>query len=65
MNGEKLAPIAKRILVDDVARQKDYYGKDYRAQRVVSKNKFALAIARIAIRGKDPKACDAFRVALV
>jgi len=52
-------------LIDDVARQKDYYGKDYQAERVEGRNKFALTIARIAIRGKDPKASHAFRVALV
>ena len=60
-----MAPIAKRILIDDVARQAGYYGKDYRAERVVTNKKFVLAIARAAIRGKDPKACYAFRIALV
>ena len=64
-NGEHLAPFAKRIMIDDIARQKDYYGKDYRAERVVVNQKFVMAIARIAIIGEDPKACDAFRTALV
>jgi len=64
-DGEKLPPIAKRILVDDCVRQKEYYGKDYQAERVIMVNKFAMAIARIAIRGKDPKACEAFKKALV
>jgi len=65
MKRQALVPIAKRILIDDVARQKDYYGKNYRAQRVVTQNGFALALARIAIRGKDPKASETFKKALV
>ncbi len=52
-------------MIDDVARQKDYFGKNYQAERVVTNNAFALALARIAIRGKDPKASLAFKKALV